>query len=404
MARPPGAPIAGELLRLGLARQRGGHLNEAEQLYRQVLAVDRTEPNALHLLGVIAHQRGRHDEAARLIQRALRRQPHGASFHHNLGDAQSALGRQGAARDAYRRALVLGPDAADTVSNLGVAALTRGAWDDAIRTFRRASRLAPARAQLHLGLAHALKGAGNVEQARTACVDALGLDPGLDEARFLLAALGGGKAPDRAPAGYVRDLFDKYAEGFEHHLVGKLGYRTPELIAAALARALGAQAPSGRRTVDLGCGTGLMGRLLRKQASRLIGVDLSPRMIEASRALGQYDELVLADAGSALAALPSGSADLIVAADVLVYLGALDGLFAAAARALASGGALAVSTEDADQPPYALKASLRYGHAPGYVETAAAAAGLTCVLVEPAVLRRQDEVDLTGTIHVFIKD
>ena len=109
---------------------------------------------------------------------------------------------------------------------------------------------------------------------------------------LLMAALTGAPPPPLPPSSYVSALFDAYAPHFERHLTRKLNYRAPQLLADVLLPLL-----AGRRgrIADLGCGTGLMGRLLRGQASELDGVDLSPAMIEQAKACGVYDALDVGD-------------------------------------------------------------------------------------------------------------
>ncbi|WP_296948762.1 class I SAM-dependent methyltransferase [uncultured Massilia sp.] len=179
-----------------------------------------------------------------------------------------------------------------------------------------------------------------------------------------------------------------------------LGYRTPALLDALLRRHGGMPGS----VADLGCGTGLCAPFLRPAATRLAGVDLSPKMLDRARATGLYDELACADIGDWLASQQDAH-DLLVAADVLVYIGALETLFARARAALRPGGRLAFSCEaledgggagagaDAD---YAIRASNRYAHALGYVERCAADAGFTLVEAERAALRREHGADVAG--------
>ena len=100
--------------------------------------------------------------------------------------------------------------------------------------------------------------------------------------------------------------------------------------------------------LDLGCGTGLMGLLLRPYCrGALVGCDLSKRMLSVGAAShpGVYDRLHAAEGVSFLNGRPPASADLIVAADVFPYLGSLSDMAAAAQAALCVGGVFCFSTE-----------------------------------------------------------
>ena len=142
------------------------------------------------------------------------------------------------------------------------------------------------------------------------------------------------------PQAYVQTLFDQYAPRFEASLVDDLGYRGPALLfKAVLSVRSAARKPAFfKRAIDLGCGTGLAAAAFARTVDHFIGIDLSPRMIERARATGLYAELEVADMLQGLRARPDASADLILAADAMVYVADLAPVLAEAARVLASGG------------------------------------------------------------------
>src|SRR5258708_4556925 len=149
------------------------------------------------------------------------------------------------------------------------------------------------------------------------------------------------------PQGYVRALFDQYAPKFETALVDDLGYRGPALLfKAVLAARLAVRKPAFfKRAIDLGCGTGLAATAFSKEVDHFIGIDLSARMIERARLTGLYAQLELADMVQCLRAKPDASADLILAADAMVYVADLTAVLTEAKRVLAAGGLLAFTTE-----------------------------------------------------------
>lgn len=195
-----------------------------------------------------------------------------------------------------------------------------------------------------------------------------------------------------APAGYVRGLFDSYAARYDAHLFAELDYRVPNL----LRDLVGDDVPRIAAAADLGCGTGALGPLFRGSASRLDGVDLSPAMLARARRRGLYDELVEGDLVDFLRGRP-GRYDLLLAADVLPYLGDPAPLLAAAAVALRPGGRLAVSAErHRDGAPFALARTGRFTHEPAAVLTAAAAFGLALERRLDGVLRRERGAPVEG--------
>ncbi len=147
--------------------------------------------------------------------------------------------------------------------------------------------------------------------------------------RFQLAALTGEEKFDVAPPEYVASVFDNYAGRFDRHLTEHLKYQAPELVVEALDAA---GIPRDGDIVDLGCGTGLCGKLLRARARRIVGVDLSSNMVGQAYERKVYDDLFV-DEIVAFLSTRFTQFDLAVAADVLIYFGDLRKVLAAAGQA-----------------------------------------------------------------------
>ena len=143
------------------------------------------------------------------------------------------------------------------------------------------------------------------------------------------------------PPSYVRTLFDQYAPKFDKTLINDLDYRGPEiLLKAVLAARHAAKLPAHfKRALDLGCGTGLAAREFASLVDEFVGIDLSPGMIERARATGLYMRLNVADMLQGLHDQPAESANLILAADAVVYVPDLAPLLTEAARVLKPQGA-----------------------------------------------------------------
>lgn len=147
---------------------------------------------------------------------------------------------------------------------------------------------------------------------------------------------------------------------------------------------------------NLGCGTGLCGGLVRGRARHLRGVDLSTAMVEKSRALGVYDELRATDLLSFLAT-PGPMADLVLAANVFIYVGRLDDVFARLSPRVRSHGLLAFTVEEADaDKEVKLHPSLRFSHALRYIDEQAQAHGWRQVRMHRAPLRLDEVQPLMG--------
>jgi predicted TPR repeat methyltransferase len=247
--------------------------------------------------------------------------------------------------------------------------------------------------------------AGNVSAAIAAWrrLEALD-DEGIFGARLKLAVHDAAPAGEGTAVGYVEALFDQYAPRFEEALVGKLGYRVPDLlddlIQAEMSRLnIGAF----ERALDLGCGTGLMGERLRAKVAHLEGVDISAAMIAETARKGVYDSLSKAELVATLNARRA-DADLVTAADVLIYCGALPPILSALMPALRPGGLVAFSLEAHDgEEELFLRPSLRYAHGVEATRNALVVAGLETLRFETAVLRFDRGAPITGILVVARK-
>ena len=207
------------------------------------------------------------------------------------------------------------------------------------------------------------------------------------------------------PKAYVQALFDQYAPRFEHVLVNDLGYRAPSLIfKAVLAARVAARKPAFfRRTIDLGCGTGLAAAAFAKQVDHFVGIDLSPGMIKQARTTNLYAELEVADMIEGLRTKSDASVNLVVAADAFVYLSDLGPVLTETRRVLAPGGVLAITVETHDGSGIVLGAGLRYAHSAEYVRSAIGRAGLTLLTLEPASPRNENNEPVRGLVVVAEK-
>ena len=276
-----------------------------------------------------------------------------------------------------------------------------GEWGAAADLCEQALERSPGWAPAWVALAEAREKLGEREAAAAAYTQAVACDPSdMQGAGPRLARLEGREVAALPPA-YVARLFDDYAPRFETHLTQTLGYRGPEAILAALD-----EVAPGRRfglAVDLGCGSGLMGRALRGRVERLVGVDLSDRMVAKARESGVYDELAVGDLIAFLASEPAGGAELCVAADTLVYLGDLTRVCKEAAAALGEGGVFAFTVEANETAPFTLGEGLRFRHSEAHLRSAASTAGLTTALFAAVSMRREGGKDASGRVVVLKK-
>jgi protein O-GlcNAc transferase len=170
-----------QALQLALDHHRAGRLAEAEPIYRQVLAQQPDHPEALHLLGLIAHQVGESAHAHNLIERAIVRHPGiaPAEWHHHLGEARRGAGDFAGAEAAFRAAVQTDPAYAAAYNAIGQVLLDQQRLNDAAACFARATALAPQLAQPHLNLGVARMMQRNFAEAVESLRRAVALDPQL---------------------------------------------------------------------------------------------------------------------------------------------------------------------------------------------------------------------------------
>ena len=253
--------------------------------------------------------------------------------------------------------------------------------------------------------------AGDIEGAIAALEAVLALDPGdMFGAGLKLAVLGAVTVPDQPPSRYVESLFDDYADRFETALVEKLGYAAPKKLAALLYRTLG---PDRRFAcaVDLGCGTGLFGEEVACRSDRLEGFDLATKMLLHARHKHIYHHLAQADLSLAADAsglftedLPRHRADLIGAADVMIYLGNLENTFRLVCDLIAPGGIFTFSVEDSGEATgFRLAPSLRYLHSAVYTQALLSRFGFLIRASERTAIRMDAGKPLFGILFVAEK-
>lgn len=257
------------------------------------------------------------------------------------------------------------------------------------------------------GLATYREKAGQADAAVEAYRKTLALDPeDIFGATLKLALLGAGAVPDSPPSRYVERLFDDYADRFETSLVERLDYTVPQELAALIA--------STRRhyalAVDLGCGTGLLGPEISAHASRLEGFDLSQNMLAKAEGKGLYDHLAQADlsldpqASGVFADGLRHRADLVAAADVLMYLGNLESVFVIVEALAEAGADFAFSVEDAGEGDgFRLAPSLRYAHSETYIRALCVRHGFEVAETVRTTIRKDGGKPVAGMLFLTRK-
>lgn len=350
-------------------------------------------PSLLANRGATLCRLARWAEAVPVLQDAVQADPEHADAWAALGLAQEALGQWADTATALQQAMTLELRSAPLCLSLAVCQLRTGQPEPALRSLDQALALDPSLAEAWSVRGNLMREAGHLPEAAR-CFDQA-LAHGGDDAlhRFYLASVRpGAPVPPQPPRAYVESLFDDYAPDFQQHLLQDLKYQAHSTLLAPLLS-------EGRRwplALDLGCGSGLCGRLLAPLCDAVDGVDVSRVMVGQATASATYRRVEHADLLPFLAASDE-PADLIVAADVFIYVGVLVAVVSAAARRLAPGGLLAFSVEQADPgQDLQLRPSLRYAHGRSAIERLAAACGLSVQAIWSAPIREDQGQPVMG--------
>lgn len=375
---------------LAVALLMTGRTDEAIAACRTAIERNAEYAEAHYHLGVALRQTGKLAEARECIARAVELKPDYARALHGLAGLEAEAGHLPEAEALLRREVSANPRSSHGHQALGLMLQRMGKWNDATVAFIGAMRAS--RGELRPpGSADASTAVAELEQRITPSLEAASL-------QFRLASKTSMPAPAQVPAPNVSGLFDRYADLFDEHLLGKLDYRAPEVIVEAV-RSLD---PGTKLDVlDLGCGTGLCGPLLRPISRTLVGLDLSAPMIEKARERNVYDRLETGDILQVLQRQPKAW-DLLVAADVLMYLGDLAPTFEAAASALRPGGIFAFTVEAGPGDRYQLhKQTQRFTHSRPYLHRLASIFGFHTERLDPITLRKEAAQDVPGLLMLL---
>lgn len=433
-----------EALSIAINLHQDGHFAEADKIYQQVLEINPDHPDALHFLGVLSHQKGQSEQAVKLIRKAISVNSNHPDFHNNLGNVLKEIGNSKEAALAYQACLKLDLENANALCNLGSVLKDEKRYQEALKSLERAIELAPKHSQAHHNLGNVLKKLERYDEAIAAYRESIKLiepeesstyistaykslgrmlyrerrfdeaikvykqwlsfDPDNPTARHMLAACTGNEIPNRASDAYVAETFDVFANSFDE-VLERLEYRAPALVLSAI-KAQSLEPKHQLNILDAGCGTGLLGVLVRDYAHHLIGVDLSKGMIDKASERSLYDELQVAELTGFMHARPDAF-DLIAAADTLCYFGDLNEVLHAAACSLTNQGMLIFTLEKALNPKadesYRLNPHGRYSHTQDSVANTLHDANMRIARINSDTLRNEGGEPVEGFIVTAVK-
>lgn len=429
---------------LGNAYKAIGHIDSALMHYQEALRLKPTYPQAHNNLGTLYYQLSNFEKASQHFEKSIRMDPLSVEAHYNLANCYIQLDRLLDAVPHYQEVLKHRSDHLGAIHNLGITLcglkrfldakplleqviqrepenidalfylgiIQRSLFSplEAKAYYEKILTLDPNHASSHHNLATLYLELGEKEKAQAHFQEALRLQPENKTAMHMLRALQGIPSTGGAPFEYTKALFDQYAYNYDEHVKNKLQYHVPFLLRQAITPFV-VKEDSPWTVLDLGCGTGLCAPLFSDIAGKLIGVDLSPNMIQVAHQRGGYYKLHVMDIATYLKHHQI-EFELIIAADVFVYFGSLEEVFTLVLNALKPSGFFTFSIErlednevtaHPEQKTFQLRETGRYAHHLDYIHQLCQKVGFTIQVEEPQILRYQEESAVLGNIFVLQK-
>lgn len=372
----------------------------------------RREPNNIKLLFILAqhyYEHHNYPESEKYYLKVIALEPDNIQALNNLGRLYDVNGLYERAIEKYTEAIKVDESISVIHNNLGKIYIKTSSLQDAEVAFKQAISLDPAHPEAYFNLGKIYIEQKRNDEARKMLNEALNKDINnkmekpeefILAVKYHLSSLDNPNKLNEDQKAFVADLFDGYADKFDNHLINKLNYQTPKIISDLLLRH---KIRKSRKTLDMGCGTGLCGRFLKDISDFLTGIDLSQKMINKARKLHCYDELIVGEMTEFLNTTPH-TFDIVVAADVFVYIASLNELFKACHNKLNTSGYFIFSTErlpDSFNDDYLLFDTGRYKHSTEYIESLASTFGFQIVDKVISNIRKEDNKDVEGCLYVL---
>ncbi|HIB90987.1 TPA: tetratricopeptide repeat protein, partial [Candidatus Poribacteria bacterium] len=346
-------------------------------------------------------------KAINCYQKAIQINPNLAEIHNNLGSLYQELGKTQEAMNCYQKAIQINPNLSEVHNNLGNLYRELGEYQKAINCYQKAIQINPNLAEARNNLGSLYRELGKTQEAMNCYQKAidlydhvLALNPNNSgaysnrETALHLLNSQAGVTTKTASEDYIKTLFDDYAKRFDHHLTTILDYKVPQFLINSLYTLIGSDLIFDN-VIDLGCGTGLSGKEFRPISKRLVGIDLSPKMIEIAEGKKIYDLIENIEVNKYLET-KSEKYDLFIATDFLIYVGDPTRLFSNISKTSKPKAIFLFSTESTQDKDYVLTNQGRYAHSEEYIHQLAKLNKFTILNVENATIRKGIEG------HLFI--
>ena len=310
---------------------------------------------------------GEYPKALDITMEMLKSSPNDFQLVKLLGLIKYKLGDINAAVFLVNKAVEINPEFSGNWFDLGNMMCELKSYDIGIKYIKKATQMDPEVSIYRERLGFYYYQLGNIESAKEEFERAIEINPENPFVIQHLNAINENNHNDSQLSEYAKGLFDHYAENFDQHLLGNLEYKTPFEIVENI-KSIDNFTP--QKILDLGCGTGLFGKAIKEvfKDAELVGVDISEKMLDIARKTGLYNKLKSMDINKYISR-GSKDFDLVVASDVLLYIGDLGNVFSNLSKILSENGYFIFSVEKGDDVyPFGIRKTLRYAHSKKYIE------------------------------------
>jgi predicted TPR repeat methyltransferase len=355
---------------------------------------------SLNQHGIALFKKNQFIEAKNSFEKALQFKPDFIEAINSLGIVNHKLGNLDQAVRLYKKVVALDSKYALASENKILAVIyffSQGRFQEALETLNLLVKKNPKDALLFNMLGGCLASIGQTDMAISNYQKALEFQPEYAIPQHMLNSLTG-RTSKEPPKQYVKNLFDDYAHRFNKALVNNLQYSLPFVIKDLILKSKSNKAQF-KNVIDLGCGTGLAGKDLRDISTNLIGVDISENMVSEAKKLDIYDTLIVGHIVEKLNA-SQDKFDLLVALDVLIYIGDVQSFFKAVHKSCKSDSLFVFSIEIQNENGYSLLKSSRYAHSDEYIM--GQSKGLFHLVASQNVkLRKEGDKWIEGKVYIF---
>lgn len=373
-------------------------LDLAKTHYQEVLALNAEHSDTLNNLGVISLKKDEPQLAIDYFTKALAFDIDHEDARNNLAATFMQYDRHENAAKHYRELLRHYPENTEYNYNIAVAYMNLGHLKEAIEHFEKVLKQLPRHAASLNNLAAIYWRLEEKEKAKALLSYSLEIEPENQASRYLLSAATHQEDYEKAPADYIKNLFDNYAVQYDEHLCQELHYALPQKIRELLGRHV--TNIKSDNILDLGCGTGLLGPHLKPHCHTLCGVDLSEKMLANAEKTGWYEQL-FCDEIQHFLSHTSEKFELIAAAEVFEYFGDLNTIFATVAEHLKPQGLFVFSIELTHKKDFVLQETARFAHNPEYIQFLAEKNHLKILEQLPLSARLQNHQPLASCLFLL---